>query len=49
MSSQHSSIKCEGQCKLRMDRLNWKGNIKLKRLGQIRLAGSGEKCDIHME
>ena len=26
---------------MRMDRLDWKGNIKLKGLGQMRLAGSG--------
>ena len=28
-----------------MDRLDWKGNMKLKGLGQMRLAGSGGKCD----
>ena len=30
---------------MRMDRSDWKGNIKLKGLGQMRLAGSGGKCD----
>ena len=32
-----------------MDRLDWKGNIKLKGLGQMRLAGSDEKCDVRTE
>ena len=36
------------QCQVRIARSDWKGNIKLKGLGQMRLAGSGGKCDIRM-
>ena len=49
MSSRISWVKWEGQCQVRMDRSDWKGNVKLKGLGQMRLAGSGGKCDIHTE
>ena len=34
---------------MRMDRSDWKGNIKLKGLGQMRLAGSSEKCDVRTD
>ena len=39
------ALQYQGQCQVRMDRSDWKGNIKLKGLGQMRLAGSGGKCD----
>ena len=34
---------------MRMDRSDWKGNIKLKGLGQMRLAGSGGKCGVRTD
>jgi len=39
MSSKNGWVKWEGQCQVRMDRSDWKGNIKLKGLGQMRLLG----------
>ena len=32
-----------------MDRSDWKGNIKLKGLGQTRLAGLDGKCDVQSD
>ena len=49
MSSENSWVKWEGQCQVRIDRLDWKDNIKLKGLGQMRLAGSGGKCDVRSD
>ena len=34
---------------MRMDRSDLKGNVKLKGLGQMRLAGSGGKCDVRSD
>ena len=34
---------------MRMDRSDWKGNIKLKGVGEMKLARSGGKCDVQSD